>query len=181
MTLEYLGTAEDTDRKVLRRLPIILGLVVLAVAALAGLGLRWSESVRSTAQLQLEEGLTRSEQLAAAGERSVQGTLAYASPLIWSLSVPEEVRAGLRDLVAASAADAADELLALRDELRGTLVLPWQGPTLEARDEVVALIDSQAQRLARIAQDASNVDRVLADGLIPSGPAQAALARASAG
>ena len=117
---------------------------------------------------------------AAAGERQVQGTLAYASPMIWSSAVPEGVRDDLRALVEASAAEVSGDLAVLRERVAGTTVLPWQEPQAAARAELLALIDAQRERFDGIARDASDIDRVLADGPLPVGAVADALRSAGA-
>ena len=177
VTWEYL--APEGPQRV-RRWPLWLALAVLGALTAAGLGLRWSDSVAGSARAELAQLLARSEEVASAGERSVQGTLAYASPMIWSSSVPEDVRAELRALVQASAEDTVTELEALRARAAGVLVLPWQESIEQARHEVDVLLQAQTERFAGISADARDIDRVLADGPIPTGAAEAALARASA-
>jgi hypothetical protein len=100
--------------------------------------------------------------------------------MIWSAAVPEDVRDDLRALVEASAADVAADLGVLRDRVAATTVLPWHEPQAEARTELLALIDAQRDRFARIAADASDIDRVLADGPLPTGAVADALRSAGA-
>jgi type II secretory pathway pseudopilin PulG len=176
VTLEYLGTPAP-DR---RRTPYVVA-AVIGVLVLAGAGfLWWSDSVRTSANEALASAFRESIDGAAAGERQVQGTLAYASPMIWSASVPEDVRDGLRALVEASAAEASGRLGVLRERVAATTVLPWQGPQAAARAELLALIDAQRARFDGIANDASDIDRILADGPLPVGAATEALRAADA-
>ena len=176
LTLEYLGTPERGRR----RLPMIVLGVLVALAAVAAGFLWWSDAVRQQANGDLVVAFGESSARAAYGERQVQGTLAYASPMIWSAAVPEDVRDDLRALVEASAADVAADLGVLRDGVAATTVLPWHEPQAEARTELLALIDAQRERFARIAADASDIDRVLADGPLPTGAVQEALRSAGA-
>lgn len=145
--LEYLGAATPDRRRAPR--VVVAGLLALAATGF----LWWSDSVRTSANEQLAAAFDQAVAGAAAGERRVQGTLAYASPMIWSASVPQDGRRDLGALVEAAAA---------------------------ARAELVALIDAQRTRFDRIASDASDIDRVLADGPLPVGAAAAAV-RAAAG
>jgi len=165
VTLEYLGTP-DRDR---RRAPLVIMGAALLVAAVAAGFLWWSDTVRRSANDQLVAAFTESAARAASGERQVQGTLAYASPMIWSAAVPEEVRDGLRGLVEASAADVAADLAQTRNRAAAVTILPWQEPQLEARVQLLALIDAQQGRFAGIARDASDIDMILADGPLPTG------------
>jgi len=165
VVMEYLGT-RGRER---RRAPVAAAVVVALIGALAAGFLWWSDSVRRSANEELLATFAESSARADAGERSVQGTLAYASPLIWSASVPESVRAGLRALVEASAAEVARDLARTRDRVAGVPILPWQQPQLAARDELLALIDAEQQRFAGIAADASDIDIILADGPLPTG------------
>jgi hypothetical protein len=59
-------------------------------------------------------------------------------------------------------------------------VLPWQDAQLEARAALVALIDAQRARFDGIARDARDIDRVLADGPLPTGSVARALSAAGA-
>lgn len=176
VTLEYLRSAAP-DRG---RAPYVVAVVVGLLAVLAAAFLWWSDSVRQGATEELAAAFEESTARAASGERAVQGTLAYATPLIWSADVPEDVRAGLRGLVEDSAAVVAADLVSLRDRAAQTVVLPWQQAQLEARAELVDLINAQWVRFDGIAQDARDIDRVLADGPLPVGAAAEALRAAGA-
>ena len=169
--MEYLGTPGREPRRAPRA---VLALVVL-LAVSAGGFLWWADSVQRSATEQLAAAFEASAARAASGERQVQGTLAYASPMIWSASVPETVREGLRALVEESAAEVAADLAAISAEASDTLVLPWQEPQLEARRAVLALIEDQRVRFSGIAEDASDIDIILADGPVPTGVAVASL------
>jgi hypothetical protein len=169
VTLEYLGTQER------RRVPVAIVVLVAMIGVAAVAFLWWSDSVRRSANSELMATFEASSQRADAGERAVQGTLAYASPLIWSTSVPESVRDGLRALVEASAADVSTDLLRLRDRAARVTILPWQQPQREAREQLLALLDAQQQRFAGIARDASDIDIILADGPLPTGAVRQSL------
>lgn len=176
LTLEYLGTPAP-DR---RRAPYIVASVVGLLALLAAGFLWWSDSVRVAATDELVSTFEESKARSASGERVVQGTLAYATPLIWSAAVPEDVRDGLRRVVEDSAAVVAEDLGSLRERAVATVVLPWHEAQLEAREELVALIDAQRARFDGIARDARDIDRVLADGPLPTGAVAEALRAAGA-
>ena len=121
VTLEYLGSAAP-DRG---RAPYVIAVVVGLLAVLAAAFLWWSDSVRQGATEELAATFEEATTRAASGERSVQGTLAYATPLIWSADVPEDVRAGLRRVVEDSAAVVAADLVRLRERAAETV-----GPAL---------------------------------------------------
>jgi hypothetical protein len=176
VTLEYLS-ASAPDR---RRAPYVVAAVIGLLALIAAGFLWWSDSVRSSANEELLATFEESAARSASGERAVQGMLAYATPLIWSADVPEDVRAGLRGVVEESAAVVAVDLLGLRERAAATMVLPWQQLQLEAQAELVALIDAQRARFDGIARDARDIDRVLADGPLPTGAAAEALRSAGA-
>ncbi len=137
--------------------------------------------MRSSANEQLSAAFRDAVEGAAAGERQVQGTLAYASPMIWSASVPEDVRDGpegagrgdRRGRVREPRASSASGWPARR-------VLPWHEPQAAARAELLALIDAQRARFDGIANDASDIDLVLADGPLPVGAVTEALSSAGA-
>ena len=175
-TLEYLGT----DDRARRRAPLAVAGVIGLLAMVAAGFLFWSDSVRTSANEELATAFSESVAAAAAGERRVQATLAYASPMIWSTSVPEKVRDDLRALVEASAAEVSGNLGVLRDRVSGTSVLPWQERQAAARVAVLALIDAQRARFDGIAGDARDIDRVLADGPLPVGSVAEALRAAGA-
>lgn len=176
LALEYLGT-DDRPR---RRAPLVVAGVVGLLAVVAAGFLWWSDSVRTSANEELAVAFSESVAGAEAGERQVQGTLAYASPMIWSATAPEDVRDDLRALVEASAAEVSGRLGALRARVASTTVLPWQEPQAAARSELLALIDAQRARFDGIANDASDIDRVLADGPLPVGAVAEALRTAGA-
>lgn len=176
LTLEYLRTSAP-DR---RRAPFFVAALIGLVALVAAGFLRWSDSVRVDANEELAAAFSASVDGAASGERQVQGMLAYTSPMIWSASVPEDVRDGLRALVEASAAEVSVDLGALRERVAGTTVLPWHEPQAAARAELLSLIDAQQARFDGIARDASDIDRVLADGPLPTGAVSEALRTAGA-
>lgn len=176
LELEYLGT----DGRPSRRAPRVVAAVIGLLALLAAGFLWWSDSVRSSANEALMTTFEESAARSASGERAVQGMLAYATPLIWSADVPEDVRAGLRGVVEESADVVAVDLARLREQAAATMVLPWQQPQLEAQAELVALIDAQRARFDGIARDARDIDRVLADGPLPTGAVAEALRAAGA-
>lgn len=169
--MEYLGTPPSERRRVPRA--VTAGLVLAAVVA-AG-AVVGSEATRQAANNRLLDTFLVADARASSGERQVLGTLAYASPMIWSTSVSAEVRAGLRAVVEESAAEVAADFAALRETATGTLVLPWHTAQADARTELVALLDDQQARFDGIARDASDIDLVLAGGPLPNGAALAAL------
>ena len=158
---------------------VVAGVIGLLALVAAGF-LWWSDSMRSSANEQLTIAFRDAVEGAAAGERQVQGTLAYASPMIWSASVPEGVREDLRALVEATAADVSADLGIVRERVAGTSVLPWHEPQAAARAELLALIDAQRARFDGIANDASDIDLILADGPLPVGAVTEALGSAGA-
>ena len=163
--MEFLDPPGQERRRVPR---LALTLVAFFAVTVAGF-LWWQDSVRQSATDQLVAAFAAADARAASGERQVQGMLAYASPMIWSTSVPEDVRDGLRGLVEASAADVAADLDAIGANAEGTMVLPWQQQQLEAREAVLTLIADQQARFGGIAEDASDIDMILADGPLPTG------------
>lgn len=176
-TFEYLGTAETGAP---RRRPLIVGAAVAVLAIIVGALLWGNDHMRTTANEELATAFRTSSQQAAAGEQSVIGTLAYASPMIWSAQVSEDVRAGLRALVQGSAADVVDRLDTVRDRVADVRILPWHAEQARAREVLLALIDDQRARFAGIARDARDIDLVLAGGPLPTGAAAAALRAAGA-
>ena len=157
MSLEYLGTSKAPVRR--RALWIVLALVV----ALAAAGVWWTEHLRQDADLALASAAQEARDRTASGEAKVLSTLTYASPMIWSTSVPEDVRAGLRRLVEKEAAGVSSGLARLHEDVAGTIVLPWQGPQEKERDQVLALIEAERHRFDRIAADARDIGAVLAE------------------
>ncbi len=176
VSFEYLGV-EPRQRP--RWLPAA-GSVLLVLAALVAGFLWWSDSMRSTASDELAGVFADAQARAASGERQVQGTLAYASPMIWSAGVPEDVRAGLRDIVEGSAAEVAADLGALRDRAAAATILPWHSEHEGARAELLALVSAQQARFAAIAADVTDIGLILADGPIPTGSVAEALRSAGA-
>lgn len=176
VTFEYLG-AEQRRRP--RWLPAVGG-VLAAVAVVVVAFLWWSDTVRQSATDELAQVFADAQARAASGERQVQGTLAYASPLIWSAEAPEDVRAGLRAVVEASAADVAAELSVLRERAAAATILPWHREQQVAQSELVDLVAAQQARFEGIAADITDIDVVLAGGPLPTGGVAEALRSAGA-
>lgn len=174
---EYLGAEEG---RAPRRGPMVAGALVAAFALLVGLVLWGNDHMRSAANEDLATAYRTTTQRADAGEQLVIATLAYASPMIWSSQVGEDVRAGLRALVQGSAAQVVGELDEVHDQVSSIRVLPWQHDQEHARETLLALIGEQRQRFAGIARDARDIDLVLAGGPIPTGAAASALRAAGA-
>lgn len=171
LEFEYLGTPERQAR----RWPRLVAAAVAALAVLTGAFLWWSEQQRAEGNAELASAFARATKVADAGERRVQASVVYVSPLVWSPDIDETLRADLWDIVEGSAADVAADLQAVRERAVGTQVLPWHEEQTAARDALVALIDAQRERFLGIARDARNIDLILADGPLPTGPASQAL------
>ena len=158
MTIEYLETKAPPRR----RWSLLTGLVVVLVVAIAAAMLVWSERAKSAANQTFAQAVAEAQDRARIGEGRVLSTLTYASPMIWSTEVPEDVRAGLRSLVETSAAEAAATLSQVVESVSGATVLPWQAAQQRARDEVMALVLAERARFDEIAADAREIGRVLA-------------------
>ena len=159
MSVEYLATKAPPRQ----RRSWLTGLaILLVVAAVAGFSLV-SDQVRRSTNQSLSRAVLEAQDRARIGEASVLSTLRYASPMIWSQEVPQDVRAGLRALVERSAGEVAATLSELATEVRGSTVLPWQGAQAEARDRVLDLILAERARFDRIAADARQIGPVLAE------------------
>ena len=171
MSLEYLATAAAP-----RRWPVRLLAGVVAVVGVVALAfVWWSESVRRDTNEALAAAVARAEDEARVGEARVLSTLTYASPLIWSTSVGDDVRAGLRGVVEQSARDVTVRLDTLAREVTATTVLPWQSAQHDARGDVLALVTAQRERFEAIAMDARAIAVVLATPGPSSDAARAAL------
>jgi hypothetical protein len=156
LPIEYRG------REPRRRLPRRWAVVALTLfAALVVLPVWANSAVIDRANAELGAAFARSQEQVDVGEGQVLATLAYSQPMIWSALWPESTRSGLRDLVRASAADAADRLARTRAAVAGTLVLPWQSEQRDARARLLTLIDAERSRFARIAADARAIADVL--------------------
>jgi hypothetical protein len=156
-TMEYI----QTPRAERRRPTIALTIGVLALVAGALLFAWWSDSVRRATNDRLADVVAASSARVVTGEAVVTGTLAYASPMIWSAAVSEEVRAGLRAVVQDSAAQVAVDLAATRASAADVTVLPWQAAQATAREQVLSLLDTEIARFERIAADATTIGEVL--------------------
>lgn len=168
MSQEYLGEEPGG-----RRLMVIAGVLALVVAV-GGIGW-WSQSTADSTNATLDIAVVDVQDQAATGEAQVMGTLNYASPMIWSTTVSPDVRAGLRRLVQASAADVAERLNAIRDSVADAPVLPWQADLARSRDRVLGLVDAYVTRFHRISLDAGRIGEVMGE---PK-PVAPALPRAS--
>jgi len=171
VTIEYLAT-EAPPR---RRWSWATGLAVVLVLAGVAAFLVWSDRTKDAANESLSSAVVQSQERARIGEGRVMSTLTYASPMIWSTEVSEDVRSGLRDLVEQSAADAAATLTTIADEVAGTTVLPWQTAQQQARDSVLALVLAERARFDTIAADARQIGPVLAQPRPSEAEALAAL------
>jgi hypothetical protein len=176
VAFEYLGTPPRQRPRWLPAAGLLAGVLVVAAAAF----LWWSDSVRRSAADELSGVFAAAQARAESGERQVQGTLAYASPTIWSADVPEDVRAGLRDIVEASAADVAADLAALRAQASAATILPWHEEQRVAQQRLLDLVAAQQARFDGIAADLTDIDLVLADGPLPTGGVAEALRAAGA-
>ena len=154
MSQEYLGEEPGG-----RRLMVVAAVLAL-VAGVIGLGW-WSQSTADSTNATLDIAVVDVQDQAAAGEAQVMGTLNYASPMIWSTTVSPDVRAGLRQLVQASAADVAGRLSVIRDAVADAPVLPWQADLARSRDRVLGLVDAYLTRFQQIARDAGRIGEVL--------------------
>ena len=180
MTVEYLATPVQPRRRPTRTGQALV-LLALVLVALGALGLvRWTQATRDHANATLARVLAEAEDRATIGEASVLATLAYASPMIWSTSVPESVQAGLRGVVEARAGQIAADLAELEAEAAGVGLLTWQGQQGLAREQVLAAVRAQRERFDRIAADARSIGQVMAEARPSSDAARAAL-RASGG
>lgn len=163
MTLEYLSTQRTASRRP-RAALVALGLVVVVLVVIVGVFAWWNDSVRRNANVVLAAAFEDADQRATAGQARVLSTLAYSYPMIWSTSVPDSVRAGLRAVVESSAHDVAEELRSVRADVVGVRILPWQSAQEQARVQVLGLIDAELARFDLMARDATSI------GLVMAGP-----------
>jgi hypothetical protein len=136
---------------------------VAAGVALIAVGVLGAGALQQRADDDLTTAVAEAAARTQAGEARVLSTLAYASPMIWSSSVPEDVRAGLRQLVQEAAADASGTLADVADQARSVPILPWQREALQRRDQVLALVLADQARFDAIARDARAIGIVLAE------------------
>jgi hypothetical protein len=162
-----------------RRLSVV-DVVIASVAVVVVAFIWWVDRVGQAAADELALVFADTQARAASGERQVQGTLAYASPMIWSAEAPEDVRAGLRGIVEASAAEVAADLGTLRDRAAAVTTLPWHDEQRVAQSEVLDLVAAQQARFEAIAADVTDIGLVFADGPPLTGGAVEALRAAGA-
>lgn len=145
--MEFLG---DPPRRVPRWITLSAGVAVASVTLIGGyLWYAGNHAKEAVSQASLA-----AQQQAVAGQERVLSTLAYASPMIWSSLVPEGVRADLRRLVQASAADVVSQLGDQRETIANTRFFPWQDDVAQQRDEAITAIDAQLSRFRAVAHDA---------------------------
>jgi hypothetical protein len=156
--MEYLGSAVAA-----RRSTRPLAMLLVASVILAALFLWWSDGVRRNADESVAAVVAEARERTRVGEARVLSTLAYASPMIWSESVPEDVRRDLRALVQASAAQSAADLGRVAARAGSIYVLPWQAPEAHAREQAVVLAGLLRERFELIAADARVLGEVLAE------------------
>jgi hypothetical protein len=171
VTVEYLAS-EAPPRK---RPTWLVGGAILAVVAVVAGFLWWSDSLSRSANQSMLSTVRTVEDQSRIGEGQVMSTLEYASPMIWSTSVSEEVRAGLRELVQRSAADASAALEASAAQVDDLRILPWQTAQSDARRAVLDYIAAQRIRFDRISEYAGNIGTVMAEPGPPPDAAYAAL------
>jgi hypothetical protein len=159
VTVEYLVAGGWPRPRLYGRL--VAGVIVAVLLACAVV---WgSDKVKNDANESLSAALVGAQQQAVAGEARVVSTLSYTYPMIWSTSVSDDVRAGLRQIVQASAAEVVTSLTEMRVAAAAVRLLPWQVPQLAAQAAVLSLIDAQLRRFERIATDATVIGPVLAE------------------
>jgi hypothetical protein len=142
------------------RSPVPGRLVAIAVALVAALALgavAATTILADRARTAIGTSLAAADEQSRAGAASVRGTVAYAEPLVWSASVPDDVRASLQRVVREDAARVAGMLAGLADDLGGAVLLPWQGTERAERDAAVARILSLAEPFALVARDVRNL------------------------
>ncbi len=153
--MEFIGATRGTSRGAW----VVAPLLAACVAA-GGLFLWWNDSVQHRADESLAAAVADAENRTRVGEARVLSTLAYASPMIWSESVPEGVRVDLRALVQASAAEAAVDLARVGSAAASTTVLPWHGEQERTRAQVLVLVDRLRLRFEAVAADARAIGDV---------------------
>lgn len=132
--------------------------IVVALVAVVALGVVAATTVLADrARTAIGTSLATADEQSRAGAASVRGTVAYAEPLVWSASVPADVRASLQRVVREDAARVAGALAGLADDLRGAVLLPWQGAERVERDAAVARILSLAEPFDLVARDVRNL------------------------
>lgn len=135
----------------------VVAVVVALVVALAVGVVAATTVLADRARTAIGTSLATAGEQSRAGAASVRGTVAYAEPLVWSASVPDDVRTGLQRVVRDDAARVAGTLAVLADDLRGAVLLPWQGAERAERDAAVARILALAEPFALVARDIRNL------------------------
>jgi hypothetical protein len=138
-----------------------IGAGIAVVVILAALLATATGVLGGRARAAVTESIAAADEQARAGLASVRGTLAYAEPLVWSSSVPEDVRLSLQELVRADALRVATGLTSLADGLRDTWLLPWQGTDRSERDAAVERIQRMAAPFGEAAEDVRRVPVLL--------------------
>lgn len=152
--MEYLGATRAPGAGRRPWIAMAVGVLVVLLAAAAW----WANGhIARAAESRLAGLRLAAQQEAVAGEARVLSTLQYASPMIWSASVPEGVRAGLRRLVEADALRVSAALAGLDAEAEATLVLPWQEEQKGERDLVRQAIAEARVPFQRIGIDAREI------------------------
>ena len=159
MSVEYLVAKAPPSR----RMPWLIGAaIVLVVGAIAGF-VWWSDAVARQANASMLATVTTVEDQSRIGEARVTSTLEYASPMIWSTSVPDNVAADLRELVQQSAKDASATLDESAEVVKALRILPWQASQSDAREAVLAYIAELKARVDAIADSAGKIGLVMAE------------------
>lgn len=158
----------------------MVDVVIASVAVVVVAFIWWVDRMGQAAADELALVFADTQARTESGERLVQGTLAYASPMIWSADAPEDVRAGLRDIVEDSAGEVAADLSVLRDRAATVVTLPWHRLEQQARAEVLEFVAAEQARFEAIAADVTDIGLVFADGPLPTGGVAEALRAAGA-
>lgn len=155
--MEYLGRLNGPSRVPARALAVVVALLVVVLAT----SLWWNDSARREADRAVGLAAGEAADRVASGEAQVLSVLAYASPMIWSESVPEDVRTELRHLVESEAAEVSAELGVIADRVDQARVLPWHHDLARTRDTVRDLVVEERIRFDAIASDARAIGEVL--------------------
>jgi hypothetical protein len=146
-----------------RRRPLFVGAAIVLVVGLVAGFLWWSDATARDANATMLAAVTTVQDQSRIGEARVMSTLEYASPMIWSTSVPDSVSAGLRELVQKSAKDASATLGGSVDAVKELRILPWQTAQEVAREAVLAYIAAVRSRLDAIGDYAGKIGLVMAE------------------
>jgi hypothetical protein len=134
-----------------RRAPKLIAIGVCLFVALGFVGVGADRALRHRESTALAASSIDDRATTEHAQAVVDSTRAYTMPLL--SSAQRDVRAGLAQLIADSAAKGAIDVRAARAKVAGTFVLPWHGSMKRTKDDDERYLDAWTAYLDAVARD----------------------------